>query len=132
MFCAQGYAIIRFKVVQDSMSLFDVRCPGVFGRRGFKIAQDRSIPFKVLQYRSFKSFNRELSGNGFVSLLIFPSFFCVEKTFLFCVFHLVSLSGDCTFNLLKYKTGLQAIVQTCCPAMKVARGTGEQVGGGGA
>jgi len=37
---------------------------------------------------------------------VFSSFFSVEKTFMRRVFHLVSLSGDCTFNLLKYKTGL--------------------------
>gem|GEM_PF-6614166 len=41
---------------------------------------------------------------------VFSSFFREEKTFKSCVFPFVSLFGDCTFNLLKYKTGLKAFV----------------------
>jgi len=63
---------------------------------------------------------------------VFSPFNREEKTLNYCVFPLVALSGDCTFILLKYKTGLWASAQTCCPATKVARGSGEQVGGGGA
>jgi len=37
---------------------------------------------------------------------VFSPFSREEKTFKSCVFPLVSLSGDCTFTLLKYKTGL--------------------------